>query len=292
MDFSLSKALRDAAERLSHAGVASPEVDARLMAAHLLGCSPVELGITEVPPVFQAAFCQHYGAMVDRRVQREPLQHILGEAPFGPLTLKVGPGVFIPRPETEVLADWAVRSLVGKGGNGTASPTVVDLCTGSGVLALYVAHYLPQASVHAVELSPDALVYTRDNAAGSGVVVHEGDVTNADLLSELNGTVDMVVTNPPYVPETLDLDPEVYHDPHMAVFSGETGMDLIEQFVPTIARLLKVDGCVGIEHDDTTSEKVQDVLKSSGCFTDVTVLHDLAGRARFVTARKIAHADC
>lgn len=283
MSFDLSKALRDAAGRLSHAGVPSPDVDARLLASHLLGRDPMQLGMVEVPPVFEAAFVRHFGEMVARRAAREPLQHILGEALFGPLTLKVGPGVFIPRPETEVLADWAVRSLRS---NGPDAPVVVDLCTGTGALALYIAHYFPSAQVHAVELSESALTYTRENAHGGGVVVHRGDVTAADTLAELNGEVDMVVTNPPYVPVSSDLDPEVYWDPHMAVFSGESGMDLIEAFIPTLTRLLKTGGLLGIEHDDSTSRQVQDALAASGAFNEIAVLKDLTGRSRFVTARR------
>lgn len=288
------EALRDATERLRAAGVPSPEWDARLLAAHLIHCGHMDIPLDEQPiPGFDVA----YGALVGRREAREPLQHILGVAWFGPLELEVGPGVFIPRPETEVLADWGVKfltkfnSLESKEFN-SQPPRVVDLCAGSGALALYVAHYVPQAEVWAVELADAALAYTRRNAAtaargGAGTVhVVQGDVTEADLLPELHGTVDLVLTNPPYVPETPDLEPEVYQDPHEAVFGGVDGMETINAMIPTIAALLRPGGRVGIEHDDDTSQQVQEALRAHGGFSHIEVLKDLTGTARFVTAQR------
>ena len=272
---SLRAALLDAAERLTAAGVDSPLVDARLIAAHLLGVGPLDVAFhDEVPDGFEE--------MVARRERREPLQHILGVAPFGALDLAVGPGVFIPRPETEVLADWGVRQL-----RGQASPRVVDLCTGSGALALYVAHEVPGAEVVGVEKHDGALAYARRNARGTAVRMEQGDVTEPGLLAEWHGTVDLVLSNPPYVPETPDLQQEVYADPPEAVFSGASGMDVIGALAPTIHALLRPGGRVGIEHDDTTSAEVQEVLAAHGGFRDIAVLADLTGRARFVTASKV-----
>lgn len=296
------KALRDATERLRAAGVPSPEWDARLLAAHLIHRGHMDIPLDEQPiPGFDVA----YGALVGRREAREPLQHILGVAWFGPLELEVGPGVFIPRPETEVLADWGVKFLKKFNSSGSKElnsygtkefnsqpPRVVDLCAGSGALALYVAHYVPQAEVWAVELADASLAYTRRNAAtavhgGAGTVhVVQGDVTEADLLSELHGTVDLVLTNPPYVPETPDLEPEVYQDPHEAVFGGVDGMETINAMIPTIAALLRPGGRVGIEHDDDTSQQVQEALRAHGGFSHIEVLKDLTGTARFVTAQR------
>lgn len=300
--YTYREALRDATERLRAAGVPSPEWDARLLAAHLIHCGHMDIPLDEQPiPGFDVA----YGALVGRREAREPLQHILGVAWFGPLELEVGPGVFIPRPETEVLADWGVKSLKRSNSSGSKelnsygtkefnsqSPRVVDLCAGSGALALYVAHYVPQAEVWAVELADASLAYTRRNAAtaahgGAGTVhVVQGDVTEADLLSELHGTVDLVLTNPPYVPETPDLEPEVYQDPHEAVFGGVDGMETINAMIPTIAALLRPGGRVGIEHDDDTSQQVQEALRAHGGFSHIEVLKDLTGTARFVTAQR------
>jgi release factor glutamine methyltransferase len=273
----LRDALADAAERFASAGVPSPEVDARLIAAHLLRVGPLEVALHSRGGV-PAGFAE----MVDRREAREPLQHILGIAPFGPLDLQVGPGVFIPRPETEVLADWGARRLAG-----TPRPRVVDLCTGSGALALYVGHEVPGAEVVGVEKHGEALAWARRNAEGTGVEMVQGDVTDPQLLAQWHGTVDLVLTNPPYVPLTPDLDVEVYADPPQAVFAGESGMDVIEAMAPVIFALLRTGGRVGIEHDDTTSQAVQDVMAVHGGFRDIAVVKDLTGRARFVTASKV-----
>lgn len=277
----LRDALIDAAGRFASAGVPSPEVDARLIAAHLLQVGPMEVALHargEVPVGF--------GDLVARRERREPLQHILGVAPFGPLDLEVGPGVFIPRPETEVLADWGVRQLRPS----DARPArIVDLCTGTGALALYVgAVFAGDAEVVGVEKHDEALAYARRNSAGTAVRIIQGDVTDPGLLGEWHGTVDLILTNPPYVPETPDLDTEVYADPPQAVFGGESGMDVIDAMLPTVFALLRPGGLVGIEHDDCTSQAVQDVLAAHGGFDRIDVLHDLTGRARFVTASKLS----
>lgn len=275
------EALRDAAGRVRAAGVPSPEWDARVLAAHLIHCGHMDIPMGQEPiPGFDVA----YGALVGRREAREPLQHILGHAWFGPLELEVGPGVFIPRPETEVLADWGVRVLTNSGAENDSR--VVDLCTGTGALALYVAHYLPRAQVWGVELSDASLAYAQRNAAryAPELQLIQGDVTDPQVLSELDGTVDLVLTNPPYVPETLDLEPEVYQDPHEAVFGGVDGMDTITAMIPTIARLLRTGGRVGLEHDDETSHQVQEAFRAHGGFEQVDILHDLTGTARFVTA--------
>lgn len=271
----LRQALRDAAERLSAAHVPSPEVDARLLAAGLLGVGPMELyRYTDVPDGFWEA--------IARREAREPLQHILGTAPFGALDLAVGPGVFIPRPETEILADWGVRQLAH-----IAAPRVVDLCTGSGALALYIANARPTAEVVGIEKHAEALRWAKKNAQGTAAQIVAGDVTEAKTLGEWHGTVDLIVSNPPYVPLTPDLDPEVYADPPEAVFGGDSGMDVIDLMLPLIYRLLSPGGQVGIEHDDTTSRAVQQVFHLHGGFERISVLEDLTGRARFVTASKL-----
>ncbi|AWB82108.1 peptide chain release factor N(5)-glutamine methyltransferase [Corynebacterium yudongzhengii] len=269
----LGEALGAAVEKLRDAGVASPEVDARLLAAHLTGAHHLALGKAgEVPAGFDE--------LIRRRAQREPLQHILGEAPFGHLDVAVGPGVFIPRPETEVLADWAVRQLRA---SSKTSPVVMDLCTGSGAMAQYIASLVPRARVVAVEKQASALDFARRNAPD--VTVLEGDVT-ADILRDYHGRVDLVVSNPPYVPQADDLEPEVYADPHEAVFAGADGMSVIPRMVPLIERLLVPGGLVGIEHDETTAHAVCEVLAAHG-FVEVATLKDLAGRPRFATASKL-----
>lgn len=274
-----------AAQILAGAGVASPEVDARLLAAHLIGVPPMQLMFADAPTDFDVA----YAKLIARRAAREPLQHIIGTAPFVDIDLAVGPGVFIPRPETEVLAQWAVR-LLSDDTTSPESPTVVDLGSGSGALAITIARACPRAQVIAVERSPQARKYLERNVGdyASSIRIVPGDMTDPELLRELDGAVDLVVTNPPYVPETGDLDVEVYADPHEAVFSGADGMHAIRGLVPVAARLLRPGGHLGIEHDDSTSEAVQDVVRDHGAFGPPSVVEDLTGRARFVMASKLA----
>ena len=278
---SLREAISNATSTLREAGVSSPDVDARLLAAHLLGLRPVELMFAEPPAGFECDYAQ----LVARRAAREPLQHITGSAPFYGVELAVGPGVFIPRPETEVLAQWAVQML----DDAPSAPTVVDLGSGSGALAIAVARAVPAATVYAVERSHEAREYLRRNVEEHApqVRIVAGDMTDPHLLAELVGSVDLVVSNPPYVPESPELQVEVYADPHEAVFSGTDGMAAIRGLVPVAQRLLRDGGALGIEHDDTTSVQVQDVVAAGG-FGDIRVVKDLAGRARFVTARKLA----
>ena len=282
------EALRIAAGRLRAVGVDSAEWDARMLLAHVLN-----VGHMDIPLSQEATHSEQFDALIDRRAQREPLQHIIGTAPFGPLDLEVGPGVFIPRPETETLADWAVnylnkhfpRAKIADAGDSLA-PVVVDLCTGSGALAAYIAHYRPDVQVFAVELSDASLQFTKRNLAGTSVQIIQADVTSVELLNKLAavvGKVDLVVTNPPYVPEDPNLAPEVYHDPHDAVFSGAEGMDTINAMLPNILKLLKPGGAVGIEHDDSTSELVQQAANQAG-LVNVSPLKDLGGTARFVLA--------
>ncbi|WP_177222487.1 peptide chain release factor N(5)-glutamine methyltransferase [Corynebacterium sp. NML130628] len=270
------------AQMLAAAGVATPAVDARLIAAWLLDETPVNVLFLDVDQEFDVAF----ETAIQRRASREPLQHIVGTAPFGSLTLRVGPGVFIPRPETEVLADWAVQTLRKSGV--AQPPTIVDLGTGSGALALYIANALPHARVIAVERSETAREYAQRNneAVGTNVQIVAGDMTDANLLPEMRGRADMVVSNPPYVPNTDALDPEVYVDPAEAVFSGDDGMDAIRGLVPVAAKLLKPGGVLAVEHDDATSDLTADVVAASGAFESIARIPDLTGKHRFVCARK------
>ena len=271
--------IASATNTLCAAGVDSPEVDARLLAAHVLGVAPMQLIFADVP----ADFGERYTELVSRRAAREPLQHIIGTAPFYGVDLAVGPGVFIPRPETEVLAEWAVQKLI----DAPPAPTVVDLGSGTGALAIAVARARLDATVYAVEKSAAARAYLQHNVdkLAPQVNVVAGDMTDPELLAGI--AADVVVSNPPYVPATLQLQQEVYADPHEAVFSGADGMAAIRGIVPVVKQMLKDGGAVGIEHDDTTSEAVQAELRAGG-FADVRALEDRTGRARFVTASKLA----
>lgn len=276
----LRAAIAEADRRLAAAGVPSPRHDAEQLAAHVLG----------VP---RAGLLQHdeidaesYQRLVARRVRREPLQHILGWAAFRHVELAVGPGVFVPRPETEVVAGWAIdraREVASAG----RRPLVVDLCTGSGAIALAVASEVPQAVVHAVELAPAALVWAGRNLAGSSVVLHEDDAVVA--LPELDGTVDVVVSNPPYIPDDgLVRDPEVLeHDPAEALWGGGSdGLDLMRGVVAAAGRLLRDGGWLVVEHADVQGGSVPALVAAAAGWADVMDHHDLAGRDRFCTARR------
>ncbi|NYD59653.1 release factor glutamine methyltransferase [Nocardioides marinisabuli] len=270
--------LASAVERLRAAGVASPEHDAAELLAHVLGTDRGRLVLVdEVEPRAVTS----YDALVARRASREPLQHLTGSAWFRHVELAVGPGVFVPRPETELLAGWAVEQALA-----LDEPVVVDLCTGSGAVAKAVAHEVPHAHVHAVELDPDAHAWAERNLAGTGVDLRLGDM--ATELEELVGTVDVVVCNPPYVPLEAweSVSPEARdHDPHLALFSGQDGLDALRVLERRAAVLLRPGGVLGAEHADVQGASAPEVLSRTGRWRDVRDHHDLAGRARFVTAR-------
>ncbi len=271
--------LRDASARLAAAGVASPEYDAAELLAHVLGSTRSRLPLVDVvePPAGEA-----FEALVVRRAAREPLQHLTGTAAFRHVELEVGPGVFVPRPETELLAGWAID----RAREASGSPVVVDLCTGSGAIALSVATEEPDAVVHAVELDPDAHAWAARNTTGSAVDLRLGDM--ADAFPELDGSVDVVVCNPPYIPleAFATVAPEARdHDPSLALWSGDDGLDAIRVLEATAARLLRPGGWVGSEHADVQGEAAVGVFAGAGRWTEVRDHRDLAGRARFVTAR-------
>lgn len=268
-----------AARRLADAGVASPRHDAEVLAAHVLRVERGELWRhTEVGSGFQRAFDE----LVVRRERREPLQHLTGVAYFRHAVLAVGPGVFVPRPETELVAGAAIDEVRRLG----ARPLVVDLGTGSGAIARSVADEAPTAIVHAVELNDAAIAWARRNLAGSGVTLHHADLATA--LPELHGRVDVVVSNPPYIPiDGVPRDPEVRdHDPDTALYAGRDGLDVIRAIEGVAARLLRPGGLVVVEHADEQGETAPAVFAESGAWTDVADHDDLAGRPRFVTARR------
>ncbi|AIY47683.1 peptide chain release factor N(5)-glutamine methyltransferase [Mycolicibacterium fortuitum] len=274
----LRQAIEAAATRLAAAGVASPRIDAELLAAHVAGVDRSRLMFTDDPG---DGFEQAFDELVAARSRRIPLQHLVGTAPFGPLTLAVGPGVFVPRPETESLLEWACAQPL------PSNPLIVDLCTGSGALALALAAHRPDARVVAFENSPAALQFARRNAAGTRVEIVDADVTTAGLLPEFDGQVDLLVSNPPYIPEAAVLEPEVAeHDPAAALFGGPDGMAVIRPIVTLAARWLRDGAPCAVEHDDSTAELSVEAFDRDGHFTDVTARRDLAGRPRFVTASR------
>ncbi|MBO0845560.1 MAG: peptide chain release factor N(5)-glutamine methyltransferase [Nocardioides sp.] len=296
--------LAAATARLSSAGVESPEYDAHTLLAHVLGVERSRLPLTDDVPISAA---EQYDVLVARRAAREPLQHLTGIAHFRHVELEVGPGVFVPRPETELLAGWAVeqaRALVShrdgssvvSSGQATSStdargstgaPTVVDLGTGSGAIAKAVADEVPAARVFAVELDDGAHAWAARNLAGTGVELRQGDL--ADAFDDLAGTVDIVVSNPPYIPHEAweSVAVEVRdHDPQLALYAnGDDGLDTVRVVERRAALLLRPGGVVGVEHGDAQGETAPAVFSGSGRWELVRDHPDMTGRPRFLTAR-------
>lgn len=276
----LRAALADAERRLAAAGIPSPRAEAELLAGHLLGVgrggalaaalrgSPAPAGLED---------------LVDERVRRVPLQHLTGSAPFRGELVRVGPGVFVPRPETEVVAGVAIEAARATGRD---RPVVIDLCTGSGAIALAVAAEVPAAVVLANELAPEAHAWAEANLADRGVEVRLGDAAGA--FDDLDGSVDVVVSNPPYIPDGMvPVDPEVAeHDPAVSLFGGgEDGLDVPRSVIGAAARLLRPGGTLVMEHADCQQDAVLDELDPQ-VWADARGRRDLADRPRFVTATR------
>jgi release factor glutamine methyltransferase len=275
----LAPVLARATSDLTAAGVDSPRADAEWLAAHVLGVNRGRLPLIDT---LRGAELRRFTDLVAERARRIPLQHLLGTAAFRHLELAVGDGVFVPRPETELLAGWGIDHT-------EPGATVVDLCSGTGAIALSVASEAQPGRVIAVERSPAARVWlSRNAAAHPGVQVVAGDVTDPSLLSEWRGRVDVVLCNPPYVPDGTAVPPEVSgHDPAEAVFGGPDGLMIIRPVIELAAGLLRPGGVVGIEHDDVHATAVPDLLRADGRFDEVTEHDDLAGRPRYATARRV-----
>jgi release factor glutamine methyltransferase len=274
-----------AAARLAEAGVDSPRADAELIAAHLHGVPRTRLH--QVP---DAAFDPRFWDDVARRQAREPLQHITGLAYFRYLDLEVGPGVFVPRPETEVMTGWAIEALAEMD---VAEPVITDLGAGSGAIALAIAQEVPRARLHAVEADPLARQWTQRNIArcaaaaphtSGRVTLHDADFATA--LPELSGGVDLVISNPPYIPLGSWVSPETgEYDPATALWGGADGLDAIRVIEGTARRLLRPGGRVAVEHGAPQGAAVYWVFAEEAGWRETRNHKDLTGRDRFVTAQ-------
>ncbi|MFP1684984.1 peptide chain release factor N(5)-glutamine methyltransferase [Gardnerella leopoldii] len=301
----LLRVLRDAVKKLEFAGVESAEYDARLLLAHACGVSLAELNKALLMgdyKNFSPDYASKYSDFVSRRASREPLQHIIGRAPFRYLDLRVGKGVFVPRPETEVVVDagldWLCESHISK-------PTVVDLCAGSGAIGLSIATEVADAQVWAVEKSPEAFQYLRKNFEETAKNYENmqissryhavlADATKAhisDLTPELHaicGKVDLVITNPPYVPENQvpeQIEVREY-DPPLALYGGSVdGLLIPEQIMRAAFALLKPGGAMVMEHDISQGDALKKYAESLG-FACTRVGNDLTGRPRYTFAQK------
>ena len=288
-DDALDQALRDGARRLTAAGIDSARTDVEILAAHLLGLPRGQVAIAAVlgrpaPPGL--------AELVERRARRVPIQHLTGTAGFRGLDLAVGQGVFVPRPETEQVAEVAIKAAQ-KRLEDRGAVTVVDLCTGSGAIALAVAHEVPGAAVHAVELDATAYAWACRNVerlAGAlpPVDLRRGDARTA--FGDLDGTVDVVVSNPPYIPpDAVPLDPEVRdHDPAVALYGlGTDGLTVPRGVVHAAARLLRPGGVLVMEHAEVQAATLRSFAEATGLFRTVRTRQDLAGRDRMLVAERM-----
>jgi release factor glutamine methyltransferase len=287
----VSKAIRplltQAADQLDEVGIESPQQEARQLLAYAAGVELARLPLLDTVEDAQAAYFQ---TLINKRAHRIPLQHLTGRAHFRHLELDVGPGVFVPRPETEVMTGWAIeqlRPMVYAVARGVSRrlPVVVELGTGSGAVAKSIATELTGTRVHAVEVSEEAAAYAARNLADTTVELHVQDMIGA--LPELAGTVDLVISNPPYIP--LDawesVVPEARdYDPLLALVAGQDGLDAIRVVAAEAARLLRPAGFLCVEHADVQGESAQQIVLQHGVFTGVRDHPDLNGRPRFVTA--------
>jgi release factor glutamine methyltransferase len=284
----LREGVRAAAARLRDAGVASADVDAVELAAYVLEVDAAE--VRRLMVLGGRTLPGSYADLVDERARRVPLQHLTGRAHFRRLTLSVGPGVFVPRPETEVLVDLALVEVDRLSAAGAEAVRVVDLCSGSGAIALSVRAERPDADVRGLELSPDAYAWSVANRdrLGLDVRLEQGDAT-LPCFEDWAGAVDVVTVNPPYIPVgAVPVDPEVRdHDPDVALYGGsEDGLAIPLAVARTAARLLRPGGLVLVEHADSQGESLPRRLAATGEWTDVTDHDDLSARPRVTVARR------
>lgn len=281
-DNSLAAVVRAAAQRLADVGVPDPLVDAELLAGHVLGRrrGEVQAAIVRGDPVDEVDAVV-LESVVARRAAREPLQHITGTAPFRHLELAVGPGVFVPRPETETVVQYAIDALVN---SAEPAPIGIDLGTGSGAIALAMATEVPHARIFAAELSEDAHAWASRNVEGvENLTLVLSDLR--DAFPELDGTASVVISNPPYVPDTaVPRDPEVrLFDPAMALYGGEDGLDIVRVLSGRALRLLRPGGLLVIEHGELQGESIREILTVDGWRAAATH-RDLTLRDRATTA--------
>lgn len=291
--------VRDLLERataeLADAGCQSPRTDAELLLSHVLKIDRSEL--IKLETMTADAFVA-YMALINKRCSREPLQHLTGQAHFRHLTLQVDKGVFIPRPETELLVQAGLEQLAKIDGPKLA----VDLCSGSGAIALSLALESPNTTVHAVEVSGDAFIWLEKNVSayaeqlariGSSVITYNDDATDEKVLQKFAGQVDVVISNPPYIPDAMiPREPEVReHDPALALFGGKDGLDIARKVAHVAAQLLAPGGMFGMEHADVQSQSAIQLLEqifnhNQPLWTNIIDRHDYNELPRFVTATR------
>ena len=278
----LSEALALASEKLSTAGVPSPQADATWLLCHILDTDRSDL-LTRITfdQDLSSEQLEAFLVALARREKREPLQHITGKAAFRSLELSVGPGVFIPRPETEQVVQYAIDYLRQLPRPGVA----IDLGTGSGAIAIAMAIEVPQTKVYAVELSQSAFDYATKNIEANFAAVELRLGAMQEVVSDLVGGVDVVISNPPYIPDSaIPIDPEVRNfDPELALYGGEDGLDVIRDISGIAAALLRAGGLLVLEHAETQSDAIRELLLNDG-WLSVSAFQDATMRYRTITA--------
>lgn len=280
----ISEALQVATDKLTSAGVNSPTVDAELLCCFVLGLKRSELTMQSFnQQVFPENKLADYLLVVSRRENREPLQHITRIASFRHLELHVGPGVFIPRPETEQLVELALSKI-----KSLKAPVVVDFCSGTGAIAISLSTELQTAKVFSVEISEQAFVFLEQNYQKYDLDL--STAKNQDLcvaFDELAGQVDLVISNPPYIPDTavpIELEVQL-HEPSLALYGGEDGLEVIRRITSRALYLLKPAGILLLEHADSQAHAISELLLEQG-WLDVVSSQDLAGKDRMISASK------
>ena len=281
MELTFKEFLRGGKEQLSAAGFA--EVEAEILLAHTLGISRMDLhnpltvenALTAIGDM--AIVEETFWKLLDRRCAHEPLQYLMGVAFFRHLEIKVGPGVLVPRPESELLVESVLTYIEKLSG----AVSVVDLGSGSGALALAIATEAPHTHVIAVEKSPEAIYWLKENVS---FIDEKVRILESDVATALDGVkCDVVIANPPYVPDSQELPRDVAeHEPAIALFGGVDGMKAPRLFISTASRILKEGGFLAIEHHEEQGPAIADVLSAD--FTDILLHQDLTGRPRFTTA--------
>ncbi len=278
----LSDALAMASQKLSEVGVPSPQADATWLLCHVLDTNRSDL-LTRITFDQELTIEQlaDFLAALSRREKREPLQHITGKAAFRSLELNVGPGVFVPRPETEQVVQYAIDYLRQLPKPGVA----IDLGTGSGAIAIAMATEVPQTKVYAVELSEAAFAYAAKNIEANAAMVELRLGAMQNVVSDLVGGLDVVISNPPYIPNSaIPKDPEVKnYDPELALYGGEDGLDVIRDISAIAAALLRSGGLLVLEHADGQSEAIRELLLNDG-WLSVNAFQDATLRYRTITA--------
>lgn len=288
----LRELLNSSIQTLQNAGVPSPEVDARELVLHALGLNRTAL-LTRANEEISAADAAKVAALIEQRSARIPLQHLIGEVEWGGIRLKTDARALVPRPETEVLLTLARQNVERRTWNVEKhsdhdprstihdSLTILDIGTGSGALALALKAALPDAQVWATDISAEALALARENAELNGLEVH---FELGSLFADLRGPFDLIVSNPPYLPaaDKLTADPEVRHDPEVALYSGSDGLDLARALVAQAAAFLAPTGTLLLELDPRNVRQMAQEMR--GWHTEVWP--DLTGRERFLNAQR------